>query len=198
MIFLSQDWQLLGHKSSDISRNTGLPLRLGESLNASIAQVTGIPENVLRNFQNGTSLSVDERLAWMNNRKNTKEEDMSYCLIGILDAPIMANYGEGGDKARKRLLAEVWRDDTYLEKLPIAQGAAFDDRENELVSECLPNSRAARTRHQRLGKFQGGPVHLLARWHGWHRKINNLQDYCSEVQRPVSSCSKLLFQEGRS
>ncbi|KAK4495999.1 hypothetical protein PRZ48_013267 [Zasmidium cellare] len=141
VVFLSKDWRIMGHKSSDTSNSNEVSLDPGPSLNAIITQITGIPEKVLLDFQNGKALSVEERLAWMKDRRTTREEDMSYCLVGILDAPMVAIYGEGGDKARRRLLAEVSRDDSYLERLPVAQGAAFDDRENELVSACLPNTR---------------------------------------------------------
>lgn len=141
VVFLSRDWQVLGHKSRDTDKDIAASLRVGPPLNAIVAKITNIPETVLRDYKRCKSLTVEEKLAWMNGRRTTKEEDMSYCLFGIFDAPIGAIYGEGRDRARKRLLAEIRRDDTYLDKLPIANGAAFDDMENELVSECLPDTR---------------------------------------------------------
>ncbi|KAF2170980.1 hypothetical protein M409DRAFT_63982 [Zasmidium cellare ATCC 36951] len=58
-------------------------------------------------FEQSRSLDVDEKIAWTSGRKTTRDEDMSYCLFGILDVTIGANYGEGGDKARRRLLREL-------------------------------------------------------------------------------------------
>jgi hypothetical protein len=58
----------------------------------------------------GTPLSqfdVDDRLLWAENRQTTREEDKAYSLFGIFDIQIPLLYGEGRDKAFKRLQKEI-------------------------------------------------------------------------------------------
>jgi hypothetical protein len=76
------------------------------TLEQQIHKITGIPITALR----GTSLSqfdVDERLSWAENRRTTREEDKAYSLFGIFDIQIPLLYGEGRDKAFKRLREEI-------------------------------------------------------------------------------------------
>jgi hypothetical protein len=44
---------------------------------------------------------------WGENRQTTREEDKAYSLFGIFDIQIPLLYGEGKDKALKRLLEEI-------------------------------------------------------------------------------------------
>jgi hypothetical protein len=46
-------------------------------------------------------------LQWKERRQTTEEEDMAYCLLGIFDVSMPLIYGEGYEKAMKRLLREV-------------------------------------------------------------------------------------------
>jgi len=82
--------------------------RLGDkiSLEHQIHEITGIPIEALR----GSSLdsfSVEERMAWTENRETTEEEDGAYCLLGIFDVQMPASYGEGKANALNRLRREV-------------------------------------------------------------------------------------------
>lgn len=82
--------------------------RLGDkrSLETLIRDITGIPASALR----GTPLSdfpVSEREAWIRGRRATYEEDMAYSLLGIFDVHMPLIYGEGREKAQKRLREEV-------------------------------------------------------------------------------------------
>jgi hypothetical protein len=81
--------------------------RLGDkrTLERQIYEITGIPITALR----GTPLSqfdVNDQFLWAENRHTTREEDKAYSLFGIFDIQ-MPLYGEGKDKALKRLREEI-------------------------------------------------------------------------------------------
>jgi Heterokaryon incompatibility protein (HET) len=82
--------------------------RLGDkrTLERQIYEITGIPITALR----GTPLSqfdADDRFLWAENRHTTREEDKAYSLFGIFDIQMPLLYGEGKDKALKRLREEI-------------------------------------------------------------------------------------------
>ena len=82
--------------------------RLGDksALEAMIHDVTGIAKNALR----GATLSdfsIEERMSWAEHRNTTVEEDEVYSLLGIFDVSIALIYGEGSDRASRRLLEEI-------------------------------------------------------------------------------------------
>jgi hypothetical protein len=89
--FFSQEEVYLGNK---------------ESLELLIHEETRIPILALR----GTPLSqfdVNSRLLWAQSRQTTREEDKIYSLFGIFDIQMPLLYGEGRDKAFKRLREEI-------------------------------------------------------------------------------------------
>ena len=89
--FYSKDWEKIGNKAS---------------LENHIHKITGIPVKALRgNPLSG--FSVSERMSWAGSRQTTREEDRAYSLLGIFDAYMPLIYGEGGEKALKRLREEI-------------------------------------------------------------------------------------------
>ena len=82
--------------------------RLGDKrvLERQIHQITGIAVSALRG-EPLSQFAVKERLSWANNRKTKYEEDMAYSLFGIFDIQIPLLYGEGKDRAFKRLREEI-------------------------------------------------------------------------------------------
>jgi hypothetical protein len=89
--FFSKEGQLLGNKTS---------------LEGRICEITGIPVKALR----GGSLSafsVTERMSWADKRETTCKEDIAYSLLGIFDVNMPLIYGEGREKALKRLREEI-------------------------------------------------------------------------------------------
>jgi hypothetical protein len=89
--FFSEEGELLGNKAS---------------LEGHICEITGIPVKALR----GVSLSdfsVTERMSWSENRETTCKEDIAYSLLGIFDVNMPLIYGEGREKALKRLREEI-------------------------------------------------------------------------------------------
>jgi hypothetical protein len=82
--------------------------RLGNQLTLGpiIHEITGIAASVLRGDAL-SNFSIDERMSWAEYRNTTLEEDKSYCLLGIFDVSMPLIYGEGGDRASRRLQEEI-------------------------------------------------------------------------------------------
>ncbi|OAG06035.1 HET-domain-containing protein, partial [Paraphaeosphaeria sporulosa] len=53
--------------------------------------------------------SVAQRMSWASKRKTTRPEDLAYCLLGIFDIHMPLLYGEGIEKAFRRLQMEILR-----------------------------------------------------------------------------------------
>ena len=107
VVFLSASWELIGHKGGDGWTRSGNQVAGGRALEAAISAITGVPECALHNYARSMSYSAEERLSWSRSRKTTKEEDMSYSLLGIFDVTMPVIYGEGAKKARERLVEEI-------------------------------------------------------------------------------------------
>ncbi|KIW13295.1 hypothetical protein PV08_08483 [Exophiala spinifera] len=117
--------------------------RLGSKLTLQdfIHDITGIPSAALKGAPLET-FSRDERMSWASGRRTTEEEDHAYCLLGIFDVSMSLLYGEGQEKAYRRLQDEI--DKIYrghdsdqfvvgLDRLAIPEAAQFVARENELA-----------------------------------------------------------------
>jgi tetratricopeptide (TPR) repeat protein len=85
--FFSREGQQIGDKSS---------------LEELLHEITAIPRSVLQNCPID-KFSITERKTWAANRRTTEEEDIVYCLLGILDVSMPVNYGEGKEVALRRL-----------------------------------------------------------------------------------------------
>jgi hypothetical protein len=111
------------------------------SLEQHIYDITGIPFEALRGSPL-SKFSVPERMAWIEDRETTRKEDKAYSLLGIFDVQMPLLYGEGREKAFKRLLEEVNKA-TKSEPLsiPTANDAAFDSRAEEHNARCHPDTR---------------------------------------------------------
>nr|POE79016.1 vegetative incompatibility protein het-e-1 [Quercus suber] len=109
VIFVTKGWQVIGSKGSiDKDMNTAFD---GLRLEKDIARITRIPEHVLYDFRTSSSLSIDQKLRWMESRSTTREEAISYALYGIFDVAPGANYGEKRERANQRLLAAIHHQD---------------------------------------------------------------------------------------
>ncbi|KAI1787841.1 hypothetical protein LXA43DRAFT_950792, partial [Ganoderma leucocontextum] len=91
VVFLAQDWHILGTKHS-----------LGDV----VAEVTGIDYDVLAYTKSLDAISVATRMSWASNRKTTRVEDEAYSLLGIFDIIMTPVYGEG-ERAFRRLQEEI-------------------------------------------------------------------------------------------
>ena len=52
-------------------------------------------------------LHPSERESWVRNRETKYEEDMAYSLLGIFDTYLQLFYGEGRERAQRRLREEI-------------------------------------------------------------------------------------------
>lgn len=154
VIFLAQDWRVLGYKGSLLEQTSDPTLNGMTRLDAKIAGITGIPEEVIHNYEQSQGLTVEEKLRWMEERHTTRPEDNSYCLLGILNAKMVINYGEGRERARRRLLEDVTKDHpprqpdgtriaakADLARLLIAKDATYDSSAEGDLPKCLPGTR---------------------------------------------------------
>lgn len=151
VVFLTQEWEIIGHKGCIGDGTDGIPLPAGPSLGTTIAAITGIPESVLGDYKCSQGLSVEERLQWMVGRETTREEDMTYSLLGIFDVSMPAIYGEGKEKARKRLLAEIFEDGIGLGKRPASYGEG-EERVGKRLRGEMPPEKAAKEEFEREKK----------------------------------------------
>jgi hypothetical protein len=107
VVFVTHDWQVLGNKGPSAHKYDGIfP---GPDLTAVLSKITAIPEAVLQDWERSIDVQVEDRMKWMEGRKTTREEDMSYALFGIVGITLNAIYGEGHTNARKRLISELHR-----------------------------------------------------------------------------------------
>ncbi|CAN9382993.1 unnamed protein product [Alternaria alternata] len=107
--------ELLAPRSVEFfSRNS---VRLGdkESLKRVIQEITKIPLEALSG--DFSRFDVAERFSWAQGRQTTKEEDGAYCLLGIFGCHLPLIYGEGKEKALKRLQKEMVEASDRLDKI---------------------------------------------------------------------------------
>ncbi|KAK5678018.1 hypothetical protein LTR17_027678 [Elasticomyces elasticus] len=107
VIFLSSNWQLIGHKGRGGLTIGGIRIEGGPALEPQVARITHIPETVLHDYSNSKRLTPEQKLAWIANRQTKKEEDMYYSLLGLFDVRMWLRYGEGAESARQRLVREI-------------------------------------------------------------------------------------------
>ncbi len=90
--FYNRDWEYLTSKR-EYKEYIGSALRIaGSALDQSRAL---------------SSFCMAERMSWACRRQTTREEDLAYCLLGILDVNMPLLYGEGGLNAFLRLQQQV-------------------------------------------------------------------------------------------
>jgi tetratricopeptide (TPR) repeat protein len=108
--------------------------RIGDkaSLDQLMHEITGIPLAALRNCPLD-QFSTSERRRWAENRTTTEEEDIVYCLLGILGVSMPTAYGEGQESARRRLQAEVKSAGSASSIIPFLRNEYFVGRESQLT-----------------------------------------------------------------
>jgi hypothetical protein len=117
----------------------GMPLGDKKSLERQVQEITGIAIQALRGDA-PSEFSVAERMAWAKTRRTTREEDRAYSLLGIFDVCMPLIYGEGEDKAFRRLRGEISALVGEL-NLPSAVEAPFNAYQRQHEPICLENTR---------------------------------------------------------
>ncbi|KAI0451347.1 hypothetical protein F5B21DRAFT_487237 [Xylaria acuta] len=101
--------ELIAPATVDFFSQTGAKLGSRESLEPLICEITGIPAHALRKHQLHR-YTTTEKMAWAQTRETTRPEDIAYSLLGIFDVQMPLIYGEGREKALKRLREEISKD----------------------------------------------------------------------------------------
>lgn len=115
--------------------------RLGDkmTLDKLVYEITGIPLAVLRNCPLN-HFTRSERMSWAITRITTEEEDNVYCLLGMLGVSLPVSYGEGREKALRRLQVEV---------------EALEDTEEETSAAKVAESAPSIIPYSRNDRFVG-------------------------------------------
>ena len=98
--------ELLAPKFVEFFSREGIWLGEKDSLLQELSAITGISDKALRGVPLST-FSVGERFSWANGRETKREEDMAYSLLGLFDVHMPLIYGEGKEKALRRLRREI-------------------------------------------------------------------------------------------
>ena len=91
--FFNTNWTCIGDK---------------KALAPTLAEITRVPEHILKEGLAGSRPCVAQILSWASHRKATRTEDRAYSLMGLLDVNMPMLYGEG-KKAFYRLQLEIIR-----------------------------------------------------------------------------------------
>lgn len=119
MEFYDRGWRAFGSKSQ---------------LAQVIADASRIEVSYLNGQKHFRKASIATRLSWQAPRTTTREEDMSYSLLGVLGVSLDPRYGEGGYQAFVRLQEELIRNQTVSDEslfawtMPVA-GLPSHDRD---------------------------------------------------------------------
>ncbi|KAL5386219.1 hypothetical protein DPSP01_004302 [Paraphaeosphaeria sporulosa] len=134
-VWFTRGWtlqELIAPVSVEFFSREGHPIGDKASLGQLISEITSIPLAALRNCPLD-QFSISERERWAKNRRTTEEEDIVYCLLGILTIYMPTAYGEGQESARSRLQAEVNVAANVLSIIPFSQNPRFVGRESQLA-----------------------------------------------------------------
>lgn len=107
VMFLTQDWEIIGHKGRSGYGRKGMSLRTGRRLDSRISTITSIPEPILRDYEAAHDVSVEVKLSWIKDRQTLLDEDRWYCMLGILGVDLDIRYGLGGQVTYERLLRKL-------------------------------------------------------------------------------------------
>lgn len=75
-----------------------------------IERITGIPSPFLLGIADLQAASVAQRMSWAAKRVTKRKEDIAYSLLGIFGVTMPMIYGEGGEKAFRRLQEQIMKD----------------------------------------------------------------------------------------
>ncbi|KAK4227023.1 NACHT domain-containing protein [Podospora fimiseda] len=128
--------ELIASKTVEFFSKEGEYLGNRQTLGNDIHNVTGISLGALQ----GNTLSdfgIEEHMLWAKNRKTTRKEDKAYSLFGIFDVQIPILYGEGEDKAFRRLREEI------------RKVSKTQEMYDEVDTCCLADLRSTDPRHDK-------------------------------------------------
>ncbi|XTI93092.1 HET-domain-containing protein [Cenococcum geophilum] len=98
--------ELIAPASVEFFSKEGEQLDNKNPLERHVYEITGIPVKALQGSPL-SDFSVTERMLWAEKRETTRKEDKAYSLLGIFDVHMPLIYGEGREKALRRLREEI-------------------------------------------------------------------------------------------
>jgi Heterokaryon incompatibility protein (HET) len=102
--------ELIAPSSVEFFSRDGKRLGDKKSLEVEIHEITGIPMKAFQGKRELSDFPVADRIAWAERRETTRKEDLAYSILGIFNVSMPLIYGEGRERALKRLLEEVEKD----------------------------------------------------------------------------------------
>ncbi|KIO01073.1 hypothetical protein M404DRAFT_150985, partial [Pisolithus tinctorius Marx 270] len=99
VLFYTHDWS--PYRNCNAANHKTDPALLIE-----LQKATGVAERYLEDFYPGME-DARSRLHWASGRRTTRPEDVAYSLFGIFQVHLPVLYGEYGENALGRLLAEI-------------------------------------------------------------------------------------------
>ncbi|KAI0098507.1 heterokaryon incompatibility protein-domain-containing protein [Nemania sp. FL0031] len=139
--------ELLAPRSVEFFGSGGQRLGSRQSLKGLISKITGI---AIKAFEGKPifSFQIEERMSWSKGRKTTRPEDRAYSLLGVFGVYMTLIYGENETNAFERLRQEIRRHYKWVfDRLPIAEGSAFDAHSKEPYQTCQPDTRTEILHH---------------------------------------------------
>lgn len=108
--------------------------RIGDrtSLDQLIHEITDIPLAALHNCPMDQFTTL-ERQRWAQKRETTEEEDIVYCLLGVLGVSMPTTYGEGRNSAQRRLQIEIEAVGTAPSFIPFPRNHRFVGQESHVT-----------------------------------------------------------------
>ncbi|PPJ60462.1 hypothetical protein CBER1_11683 [Cercospora berteroae] len=192
VVFLTKQWNVVGNKGASSSRYRGITT--GPALESRISRITGIPEVILYNYEASCRLEVNEKRRWMDGRTTTREEDIYYAMLGILDLGLVVNYGEGRARAGQRLLAAIDAQKVDLSRLTVVRNAVFNSLAEETTSFCLEGTRSEILCNiQQWVDGSRREIDILALWQGWYWKIDHRSHGCATPESFANTRNANLF-----
>ena len=87
--------ELLAPKTTLFFSSQWYPLGSNLTLAPRIADITGIPRDILVHVKPLNEVNASGRISWAARRQTTRTEDEAYSLIGLLGVKMSISYGEG-------------------------------------------------------------------------------------------------------
>ena len=162
--------ELIAPTLVDFFDSNGTHLGNKRSLFSAIHEITKLPLDAVRG-KSLSDFSVEVRLSWAEGRETKREEDAAYSLLGIFDVYMPLIYGEGRQRAFRRLLKELseletpssWSTQPAIQNLQIGQN----------LKSQAPQAISSSTKTSVLEKYnpvntasQKGTIALMPMWPG--------------------------------
>ncbi|TGJ85255.1 hypothetical protein E0Z10_g3491 [Xylaria hypoxylon] len=98
--------ELIAPHSVEFFSSEGVRLGDKTTLAQEVHQITSIDLTALRGSRL-SDFSIEKRMSWAQNRRTKEKEDEVYSLLGLFDVHLVPIYGEGKEKAHRRLCEEI-------------------------------------------------------------------------------------------